>query len=222
MEFKKTKREYYNEHTKSLDLSIINAGKYNITSYLFHKRLIDIFLAVIGLFITFPAILLFAILIKVETRGPSFFFQERVGFKGENFNVIKLRSMRVDAEIKGAQWAVKDDPRVTRVGAFIRKTRIDELPQLVNVLKGEMSIVGPRPERPLFTEKFNNEFPGFSERLNVTPGLTGWAQVNGGYDITPKEKLDLDLYYINNRCITLDIKVIIKTFKVVLTGDGAR
>lgn len=112
--------------------------------------------------------------------------------------------------------------RVTKVGSFIRKTRIDEIPQLFNVLKGDMSIIGPRPERPIFTEKFNEEIPGFIDRLQVKPGLTGWAQVNGGYDLTPREKWELDMYYIENRGVKLDTLIILKTIKVILTGDGAR
>lgn len=130
--------------------------------------------------------------------------------------------MKDDAEKNGAQWAERDDPRVTKVGKFIRKTRIDELPQLWNVLKGDMSLIGPRPERPMFTAQFNNQIPVFVERLIVKPGLTGWAQVNGGYDITPREKLKYDLYYINNMNLLLDLKIILLTIKVVFTGNGAR
>jgi lipopolysaccharide/colanic/teichoic acid biosynthesis glycosyltransferase len=130
--------------------------------------------------------------------------------------------MKIDAEKSGAVWAQKQDPRVTRIGAFIRRTRIDELPQLFNVLKGDMSMIGPRPERPVFTEKFQSEIPGFTQRLAVKPGLSGWAQVNGGYDMTPKEKLIFDLYYIRNLTFMLELKIMLKTCKVVLTGDGAR
>lgn len=130
--------------------------------------------------------------------------------------------MKDDAEKNGAQWAERDDPKVTKVGKFIRKTRIDELPQLWNVLKGDMSLIGPRPERPMFTAQFNNQIPVFVERLIVKPGLTGWAQVNGGYDITPREKLKYDLYYINNMNLLLDLKIILLTIKVVFTGNGAR
>src|SRR5690606_10331165 len=161
-------------------------------------------------------ITIFAIIIKIESPGPAFFLQERVGLNGRNFLMIKLRSMRIDAEKNGAQWAAKNDPRVTKVGAFIRKTRIDELPQLFNVLKGDMSLIGPRPERPIFMEQFNKEIPGFVDRLKVRPGITGWAQVNGGYDITPKEKLELDRYYINNISFWLDLKIILKTIKVCI------
>jgi len=135
--------------------------------------------------------------------------------------MYKLRSMYENAEENGAQWAEEDDPRVTKVGKFIRRTRLDELPQLFNVLKGDMSLVGPRPERPIFTYQFNEQIPGFINRLQVKPGLTGWAQVNGGYKLTPAEKLEYDLYYIENRTIWLDIKIMLKTIMVVLTGKGA-
>lgn len=151
-----------------------------------------------------------------------FYMQERVGKDGRLFRVVKLRSMVNDAEKNGAQWAEKDDPRVTRVGRFIRKTRIDELPQLINVLLGDMSIIGPRPERPKFVMEFNEQIPGFIERLCVKPGLTGWAQVNGGYDVKPAEKLALDLYYIENRSVKLDILIMIKTICVMFSGSGAR
>lgn len=171
---------------------------------------------------TLPLIVILGILIKLESEGPIFFRQERVGQHGKYFYVIKLRSMKDDAEKNGAQWAERDDPKVTKVGEFIRKTRIDELPQLWNVLKGDMSLIGPRPERPMFTAQFNNQIPVFVERLIVKPGLTGWAQVNGGYDITPREKLKYDLYYINNMNLLLDLKIILLTIKVVFTGNGAR
>ncbi|MDU7966052.1 MAG: sugar transferase, partial [Paeniclostridium sordellii] len=135
----------------------------------------------------------------------------------------KLRSMRVDAEkYGGVQWAQKDDPRITKIGKFIRKTRIDEIPQLFNILKGDMSLIGPRPERPELTYKFNKEIPGFIDRLVIKPGLTGLAQVNGGYDISPEEKLKWDIIYIKNRNIFLDISIIFKTIGVVFTGEGAR
>lgn len=190
--------------------------------YPFVKRLFDIIFSIIGLVLSFPIIIFFGLLIKFESEGPMFYKQERVGLNGKYFYVIKIRSMRNDAEKNGAQWADKDDPRVTKIGKIIRKTRIDELPQLWNVLKGEMSLVGPRPERPMFTAKFNKEIPGFVERLKVKPGLTGWAQVNGGYDISPKEKLQYDLEYIDNMSIIFDLKILLLTVKVVLTGNGAR
>ncbi len=158
----------------------------------------------------------------METPGSPFYVQERIGKNGKRFKMVKLRSMTIDAEKEGAKWAEVNDPRITHVGAFIRKTRIDELPQLVNILKGDMSIVGPRPERPFFTAQFNKEIKGFENRLVVKPGLTGLAQVSGGYDISPSEKLKYDLAYIQNLTFSLEVKIILKTFKVILTGEGAR
>ncbi|MGA5659566.1 sugar transferase [Bacillus cereus] len=190
--------------------------------YLGIKYLLDVMFSLAGLIVLMPVILIFSILIILESPGSPFYLQERLGLNGKRFKVIKLRSMRNDAEKNGAKWAEKNDPRVTKIGLFIRKTRIDELPQLFNILKGDMSLVGPRPERPIFTEKFERDIPGFKKRLEVKPGLTGWAQVNGGYEITPKEKLNLDVYYINHASIILDFKIIIKTVRVVITGDGAR
>jgi len=205
-------------YTNSIDYSNVKG------SILFdvYQRFLDIILSVIGLLVGIPLMIIFGILIKIEDNGPITYKQERLGKGGKRFYIYKLRSMRTDAEKFGAQWAEKDDPRITKVGKFIRKTRIDEIPQLFNILKGDMSIIGPRPERPSFTEEFNQEIPGFIDRLAVKPGLTGWAQVNGGYEITPQEKLIEDIYYIKNRSILLDLKILFKTVKVVLTGDGAR
>ncbi|WP_252228482.1 sugar transferase [Caldicoprobacter algeriensis] len=185
------------------------------------KRVMDIVLSLIGIIIAIPLMLIFGIAIKLESKGPVFYCQERVGKNGKVFMLYKLRSMYQNAEENGAKWAEKDDPRVTKVGRIMRKTRIDELPQLFNVLKGDMSIVGPRPERPIFTYQFNEQIPGFVNRLQVKPGLTGWAQVNGGYELGPAEKLEYDLYYIENRSILMDIKIMLKTVKVILTGKGA-
>ncbi|EGT4051969.1 sugar transferase [Clostridioides difficile] len=187
-----------------------------------YQRVMDLVLSIIGLVIGLPLIAIFGILIKIEDKGPITYKQERLGKCGRRFYIYKLRSMRTDAEKFGAQWAEKDDPRITKVGKFIRKTRIDEIPQLFNILKGDMGLIGPRPERPNFTVQFNEEIPGFINRLAIKPGLTGWAQVNGGYEITPEEKLKEDIYYIKNRSILLDFKILFKTVKVVLTGDGAR
>lgn len=187
-----------------------------------YQRIMDLVLSIIGLVIGLPLIAIFGILVKIEDKGPITYKQERLGKCGRRFYIYKLRSMRTDAEKFGAQWAEKDDPRITKVGKFIRKTRIDEIPQLFNILKGDMGLIGPRPERPNFTVQFNEEIPGFINRLAIKPGLTGWAQVNGGYEITPEEKLKEDIYYIKNRSILLDFKILFKTVKVVLTGDGAR
>jgi len=216
------KNNLYDENTIVLDQNIYKQEQYKTRIYPYVKRIFDILISLLSMPIALIIITIFAIIIKIESPGPAFFLQERVGLNGRNFLMIKLRSMRIDAEKNGAQWAAKNDPRVTKVGAFIRKTRIDELPQLFNVLKGDMSLIGPRPERPIFMEQFNKEIPGFVDRLKVRPGITGWAQVNGGYDITPKEKLELDRYYINNISFWLDLKIILKTIKVCITGDGAR
>ena len=205
-------------YTDSIDYSNVNG---NIL-FDIYQRVLDIVLSVIGILIGIPLMIVFGILIKVEDNGPITYKQERLGKGGKKFYIYKLRSMRTDAEKFGAQWAEKDDPRITKVGKFIRKTRIDEIPQLFNILKGDMSIIGPRPERPSFTEEFNKEIPGFINRLAVKPGLTGWAQVNGGYEITPEEKLKEDIFYIKNRSILLDLKILFTTVQVVLTGDGAR
>ncbi|MED3564256.1 sugar transferase, partial [Bacillus xiapuensis] len=141
--------------------------------YLYLKRAFDVLFGTIGIFLAFPLIVVFSILIVFESPGSPFYIQERMGKNGKRFNLIKLRSMRIDAEKEGAKWAEVNDPRITKVGAFIRKTRIDELPQFISVLKGDMSIIGPRPERPCFTEQFDREIKGFSNRLLVKPGLTG-------------------------------------------------
>lgn len=210
---------YYRECASTLEETLYSNDK---SLYDYAKRFIDILLSIVGLIIGIPLIVIFSILIVLETPGAPIYSQERVGKNGKHFTIYKLRSMYKDAEKNGAKWACKNDPRVTKVGAFIRKTRIDEIPQLFNILKGDMSIVGPRPERPIFTYQFNEEIPGFINRLRVKPGLTGWAQVNGGYEMTPRQKLEADLYYIENRSALLDLKIIFKTVKIVLTGDGAR
>ncbi|MFE7821649.1 sugar transferase [Priestia megaterium] len=186
------------------------------------KRMVDIVISFVALVVLLPLILLFALIVMIETPGSPFFLQERLGKNGRPFTIMKLRSMYSDAEKNGAQWAVKNDSRVTKVGKLIRQTRIDELPQLWNVLKGDMSIVGPRPERAVFIEEFQKTVPAFSQRLAVKPGLTGWAQINGGYELTPAEKLELDLYYIHHTNIRFDVKIMIKTLRVIVTGDGSR
>ncbi|MBT2578485.1 exopolysaccharide biosynthesis polyprenyl glycosylphosphotransferase [Bacillus sp. ISL-8] len=218
----KTGENIAREYRITSDAQTIQVESNQSKIFLGIKYLLDVMFSLVGLIVLMPVILIFSILIVLESPGSPFYLQERLGLNGKRFRVIKLRSMRNDAEKNGAKWAEKNDPRVTKIGLFIRKTRIDELPQLFNILKGEMSLVGPRPERPIFTEKFERDIPGFKKRLEVKPGLTGWAQVNGGYEITPKEKLNLDVYYINHASIILDFKIIIKTVRVVITGDGAR
>lgn len=218
----KTGENIAREYRITSDAQTIQVESNQSKIYLGIKYLLDVMFSLVGLIVLMPVVFIFSILIVLESPGSPFYLQERLGLNGKRFKVIKLRSMRNDAEKNGAKWAEKNDPRVTKIGLFIRKTRIDELPQLFNILKGDMSLVGPRPERPIFTEKFERDIPGFKKRLEVKPGLTGWAQVNGGYEITPKEKLNLDVYYINHASIILDFKIIIKTVRVVITGDGAR
>jgi exopolysaccharide biosynthesis polyprenyl glycosylphosphotransferase len=193
------------------------------SAYLFVKRVIDILVAVIGLILTSPLMLLAAIAIKLESPGPIIFKQDRLGKNGKVFTIYKFRSMVKNAEKEtGAVWAQKNDARVTNVGKFIRLTRIDELPQFVNILKGEMTLVGPRPERPCLTEDFHKEYPGFKNRLLVKPGVTGLAQVKAGYDVTPGQKLRFDLLYIKKRNLLLDLEIMVRTAVVMVIGHGAR
>ncbi|HKT85327.1 MAG TPA: TIGR03013 family XrtA/PEP-CTERM system glycosyltransferase [Novosphingobium sp.] len=189
------------------------------------KRVFDVIASVLLLAITAPIVLLFALLVKIDSRGPAFYRQARVGLYGESFDVIKLRSMRSDAEAAGAQWAARNDPRITRVGKFIRKTRIDELPQAWTVLKGEMSFVGPRPERPEFVADLEEQLPFYAERHMVKPGITGWAQINYPYGASIRDsrnKLEYDLYYAKNYTPFLDLLIILQTLRVVLWHEGAR
>lgn len=190
------------------------------------KRVCDIVFAVLILALTWPIMLLTAIAIRVESRGPVLYRQERVGLNGVPFQVIKFRSMRTDAEKDGKpRWATANDDRVTRVGRFIRKVRIDELPQLFNVLWGEMSMVGPRPERQFFVDDLISKVPYFAVRHSVKPGVTGWAQVRYQYGSTIEdsvEKLQYDLYYVKNHSLFLDLLIMLETVAVVLTGKGAR
>lgn len=190
------------------------------------KRAVDLTHAVALLLVTSPVMLFTAALIRLDSPGPILYRQERMGLHGRNFEVLKFRSMKHGAERKsGPTWAAKYDPRVTRVGRVIRKLRIDELPQLINVLRGEMSFVGPRPEREHFVRQLEESIPYFGLRTAVRPGVTGWAQVKSGYADSAEdtlEKLKHDLYYIKNHNVLLDLWIILKTVRVVLFGSGAR
>jgi sugar transferase (PEP-CTERM system associated) len=192
------------------------------------KRMLDIVGAVLILLGGLPLMLLVALAVFIESgrRGPIFFSQTRVGLNGKEFKVHKFRSMRTDAEADGvARWASKNDSRITRVGAFIRKTRLDEMPQAYNVLKGEMSLVGPRPERPEFVKDLVKEIPYYNERHRVKPGLTGWAQLCYEYGATMDDarmKLQYDLYYVKNASVFLDLIILLETVEVVIWGKGAR
>lgn len=190
------------------------------------KRVSDLVFSLVILVLAAPVMVITAILVKLESAGPVFYSQERVGLNGATFKVVKFRSMRQDAEKDGKpRWATKNDDRVTRVGNFIRKVRIDELPQLFNVLRGEMSLVGPRPERPFFVDELVEKVPYFSVRHSVKPGVTGWAQVRYEYGSTIEdsvEKLQYDLYYVKNHTLFLDLLIMLETVAVVLTGRGAR
>jgi sugar transferase (PEP-CTERM system associated) len=192
----------------------------------FMKRLGGLTISTIMLALFFPLMALVAVAIKLESKGPVFFDQERVGEFGTIFKIKKFRSMRNDAEKDtGPVWAEEDDPRITRVGRIIRRLRIDELPQLWNVLKGEMSFVGPRPERPFFVEKLKNTIPYYKERFTTKPGVTGWAQIKYPYGASEEdalEKLKYDLYYIKNRSVVMDFMVIFQTVKTVLLSRGSR
>ena len=190
--------------------------------YLLGKRIFDFVLAIFaGIVCAIPMIVI-ALLIRLDSPGPAIYKQERLGKDGKPFVMLKFRSMIMDAEMHGPQWAEKEDDRCTRLGKILRSTRMDELPQLWNILKGDMSFVGPRPERAYFYDHFETYIPGFRNRLLVQPGLTGHAQVNGGYDLTAEEKIVYDMEYIRERSFLMDIKCIIKTVAVVLSHDGAR
>ena len=188
------------------------------------KRVLDIIVSLIILLISFPIILIASLAIKIDSKGPIFFKQERCGLNNRVFRIIKFRSMQHDAEkITGPVWSQKGDPRITRVGNIIRKLRIDEIPQMYNVLKGEMSLVGPRPERPFFVDKLSEQIPYYKRRLKVRPGITGWAQVKHKYDESIEDvkiKLRYDLFYIENMSLRMDFKILFRTVFVVLFARG--
>jgi len=190
------------------------------------KRALDLAFSMIGLVISLPIMALVAAAVRLDSKGPAIYRQKRVGLGGREFEVLKFRSMRVDAEqANGAQWARKDDPRITRVGRFVRKFRLDELPQFVNVIRGEMSFVGPRPERRVFVEQLRKDISYYDERHSVRPGLTGWAQVEYPYGATVEDayrKLEYDLFYLKNMSIFFDCAIVLKTIRTVFTGTGGR
>jgi sugar transferase (PEP-CTERM system associated) len=189
------------------------------------KRAVDFFVSMVLLVLAAPIMPLVALAIYVESGKPIFFRQTRVGYKGKEFELIKFRSMVQDAEKNGPQWATKQDSRVTAVGKFIRKTRLDELPQLFNVFRGEMSLVGPRPERPVFCKMLEEQIPYFNLRHSARPGLTGWAQVRFKYSANiddSKDKLELDLFYLKNMSLLVDLAILFETVKVVMLRRGAQ
>lgn len=196
----------------------VSGGKF----YLLVKRAVDILASLLGMLVLALPMLIIAVVIKLDSPGTVLYKQERLGKNGKPFNVLKFRSMRMDAETAGAQWASDKDPRVTRVGEFLRKCRLDELPQLWCIFVGDMTIVGPRPERPIFYKEFGKYIDGFDQRLLVEPGLTGLAQVRGGYDLAPDEKVVYDIEYIETRSLWNDLKIIFETVAIVFTHDGAR
>lgn len=190
--------------------------------YLITKRAFDIVCSFLGLLILAIPMIIIALIITLDSPGSPIFKQERLGLHGKPFMIYKFRSMRLDAEENGPQWADEQDPRCTHFGQILRRTRLDELPQFYNILRGDMSFVGPRPERAYFYGEFEKYIPGFSNRLIVVPGLTGYAQVNGGYSLKPEEKIIYDMEYIEHRSVLMDVKCIIKTVSLIFTHEGAR
>jgi exopolysaccharide biosynthesis polyprenyl glycosylphosphotransferase len=189
------------------------------------KRAFDIALAIGLLAATAPLLVFTAIAIKLDSPGPVLYRQRRVGLDGREFEIFKFRSMRADAEKGGAQWARKNDDRITRVGRFIRRTRIDEIPQAINILRGEMSFVGPRPERPEFVTMLEKEIPNYHTRHRVKPGITGWAQVRHEYTASvegARDKLSYDLFYVKHFSLLLDFLIVLMTIRVALLGIGSR
>ncbi len=224
--------EFYEELTGKIlvtnvnpDWLIYSDGFQKDKRTLLSKRLMDFSVSLAGLILTLPIIAISALIIKIESRGPVLYSQERVGEKGRLFKIYKFRSMCCDAENNGPVWAQENDCRITRFGNFIRKTRIDEIPQLWNILKGEMSFVGPRPERPYFVEQLKKKLPYYSLRYNVKPGLSGWAQISYPYGASEEDalrKLEYDLYYIKNLCFRMDVMIAFQTIKIILFQKGSR
>lgn len=190
--------------------------------YRFMKRSFDILVGLVGSVLFALPMALIALAIRLDSPGPALYRQQRLGLGEKTFTMYKFRSMNIDAEAAGPRWAMPHDTRVTRVGRFLRNSHLDELPQLWNILFGSMSLVGPRPERPCFYKEFETYIHGFRHRLLVKPGLTGLAQINGGYELRPEEKILYDMRYIESRTLLLDLKCILKTFALFFTHDGAR
>lgn len=204
---------------------VFSNGFHRTRATLVLKRIVDLSFGLIGLTLSAPIMALVALAVKLDSPGPALFRQERVGYRGRTFDVLKFRSMRVDAEAAGAQWARKNDSRVTRVGKYLRKFRLDELPQFINVIRGDMSFVGPRPERPVFVDQLREVIPYYDERHSVRPGLTGWAQVEYGYGASVEDalrKVEYDLFYLKNMSPVFDTIVVLKTIRIILGGHGAR
>ncbi len=212
--------------TTALPMSwlVFSDGFHAVARKVRRKQVLDFFLALTVGVLALPIAVVVAILIKLDSCGPVLFSQERVGFRGRVFRLFKFRTMRLDAEAEGVpQWATEDDPRVTRVGRFLRQARLDEIPQIWNVLLADMSFVGPRPERPYFVEMLREKLPYYDERHSVRPGITGWAQIHYHYGATVEdalEKLQYDLFYIKNLSLFLDLAVVFQTGKIVLFGRG--
>lgn len=203
---------------------VFSSGFQRSKTTLLFKRVIDLAFGLVGIVLFSPVIAVIAVIIQVDSKGPVLYRQERVGLAGKSFWLVKFRSMRVDAETANQpQWAQIDDPRVTRVGHFLRKYRLDEIPQFLNVIRGEMSFVGPRPERPCFVEELRERIPFYDERHSVRPGVTGWAQVEYKYGASIEDafhKLEYDLFYLKNLSIVFDIAIVLRTVRVVLFGFG--
>ncbi len=196
------------------------------SKYIKARPLLEFLIAIIGLMISLPVFFIIIILLKTTSRGPVFYAQERVGKDGRIFEIIKFRTMSVDSEsLLGPVWAKKNDERITNIGRILRSTHIDEFPQLINVIRGEMSIIGPRPERPFFVNKLKGEIPGYEERLTTKPGITGLAQCYHRSDETIRDvqkKLRYDMLYIKRMCLALDVKIILQTLRVSISGGNVR
>lgn len=192
------------------------------TGYRFFKRAFDVIACSCALVMLAIPMGIIALKVKSESPGPAIYAQRRMGKNGKVFKLYKFRSMYTDAEVRGAQWTSEGDPRITPFGCTIRNSRLDELPQFWNVVKGDMSLIGPRPERPAFHEEFCKRINGWEQRLLVRPGVSGLAQVTGGYELLPKEKVRYDIEYIENRSVAMDASIIWRTVKTVFTHEGAR